>query len=777
MNEELKDQRARERFETELEMNFCVSAGAGVGKTTAIVRRVAALARREPEALARLAVVTYTRAAAEELRTRARTALVEEGGVGTGALLPLFGDVFFGTIHSFCMKLLGEHGGELALPPNADLLEREDEPALWARFCESPQLDKLQLNAEVVAVVTRFISFDQVLRLAEKIDSAQAERIIEEHVVEAQPPLDFRGALGDDGGRSKDATREHQRTLQRFLAEFAEGAAFLQMPEFEKGSGTFLAAYQNEMSPFAAWLGRQAARLAAEISLGFREYRREQGLMTYADQIAWCRALLKRPAIVEKLRRRDWIVLLDEAQDTDAAMFAILTEVTRPAGAEVGAWPDHSTALGPRAGRFCFVGDEQQAIYAQRANLAVYRKYIEAFAAGLCGERLEFSVTMRCPQRVIEAVNAIFFDQERLEQTHFAFRELHAKPECKEGAAWLLPIRPLGEGKAKVEVKFREECRQVGLFLKQRGPAGLGVESWREIAILCPRRAWLQLASEVFIEMGLPVRLISQKRLQLELPERSWPAALLHVLANPWDEFERIGVLREIFAVSDVELLEAKANVGVSARLAAADALLRELADAAPPAGGMSLGEYVEHVLERTCLRERLIAAGQRVDAVGHFRRDAIRAELEGVPFRQFVAARVNDLCKAAPEIGSVEDEMPLLTIQKAKGQEWPVVIPLGLARAILPKQTKYPCIEEDADEIRVHISKVTRPAEEAAERQLPTREENQRMFYVTLTRAKSLLILPDSLMLYGNQKQSFSELCKLEGSGWERLFENVSIQ
>ena len=65
------------------------------------------------------------------------------------------------------------------------------------------------------------------------------------------------------------------------------------------------------------------------------------------------------------------------------------------------------------------------------------------------GERLEFSVTMRCPQRVIGAVNAIFFHADRLRQTHFSFRELHPKPDCAEGAAWLLPIEPLAGGEAE----------------------------------------------------------------------------------------------------------------------------------------------------------------------------------------------------------------------------------------------------------------------------------------------------------------------------------------
>jgi superfamily I DNA/RNA helicase len=186
----------------------------------------------------------------------------------------------------------------------------------------------------------------------------------------------------------------------------------------------------------------------------------------------------------------------------------------------------------------------------------------------------------------------------------------------------------------------------------------------------------------------------------------------------------------------------------------------------------MSLGQYVEHVLTRTCLAARLAAAGQRAEALGHLRQEAIRAELAGTPFRQFVAGLVRSLRRAAPQIGSLEDEIPLLTSQKAKGLEWPVVIPLGLARALRRKTPEYPCVEEDAEEIAVHISNVTVMKEDAEERLLPVREENQRIFYVTLTRAKSLLIMPDSLRLYGNAKSSFYEICKLEG--WDRLFERA---
>jgi len=774
----LHDQAARDRFQTELEVNFCVSAGAGVGKTTAIVRRVAEMARRDPEALLRLVVVTYTKSAAEELRVRARALLLRSAAGGD--LLPRFRQAFFGTIHSFCLKLVREFGTELGIAPDTDLLEDEEEETFWARYCESPMLDAVPLDREALEEVTRFLSFDEVLRLARKIDATQAARLLAAGLPEPRPPLDFSVALANDGGRSKETTRDHQEMLRRFAADFADGAPFLRIPQYTGGSKTFLQAYQMEIFPFASWLGRQAAGLAARIAVGYRDYRREQRLMTYADQVAWCRSLLEKPAILDELRARDWIVLLDEAQDTDAAMFAILNEVTRPAGAAVGEWPAHRTAPGPRAGRFCFVGDEQQSIFSSRANLGIYRRYVEAYGAGLGGERLEFSVTMRCPQRVIAAVNAIFFHEERLRQTHFSFRELHPKPDCVEGAAWLLPIEPLPGEKVKVDAAFHEECRQVAIFLNHYGPAGLGVEKWSDVAILCPRKAWLRDAAEQFIEAGLPCRLISQQQLQLELPERSWPAALLHVLMNPWDRFELIGVLREIFAVSDVDLADAQADnapftfwstQGLSPRLASALALLRDLHEAAPPAGRLSIGQYVNHVLDAARLAARLAAIGQRADALPQLRLEALRAEIAGTPLRAWVGGLVRNLRRPAPQPASVDDEIQLLTSQKAKGQEWPVVIPLGLARTIKPRTPDYPRIEESAEEIKVHISKVTVGEEEKEPRERARHEESQRLFYVTLTRAKSLLVLPDTLRLYQASKESFMDLCRWEG-GCEKMFD-----
>ena len=75
------DHPQRERFITELDRNFSVIASAGSGKTRAITDRIATLARSERAALwlPKMVVVTYTNRAADEMRQRARQALLDAG--------------------------------------------------------------------------------------------------------------------------------------------------------------------------------------------------------------------------------------------------------------------------------------------------------------------------------------------------------------------------------------------------------------------------------------------------------------------------------------------------------------------------------------------------------------------------------------------------------------------------------------------------------------------------------------------------------------------------
>ena len=811
----LLDAEARDAFTETLDENFCVSAGAGVGKTTAIVRRIANLALRRnerPGVLSRLVVVTYGKLAAEELRIRARDLVLEhldKSSHGRQTLLADLRGAFFGTIHSFCLKLIRDEGRFLGLPETIGLLEDREAGKLWEKFCESDVLLALELPPGLLDRVSRHLTFDELLDLARQFgpDETEADAAFDP---EATPPVpDFSVALDDDGGRSKSKTQEHQRHLRRWQEEFAGDAAFLQLPEYKGGSSSFLAAVDAALEPYARWLNAAAGYLAVTIARAYRDYRLDKGLMTFRDQIYWCRRLVMDPVVLNRLRLRGYQIILDEAQDTDAEMFTILTEITRPAGAVPGEWPGEAGAPGPEPGRFCFVGDDQQAIYGERADLAVYRRYIDAFRAGDAGRYLEFSVTMRCPRRVIDAVNGVFGGG-RIEQEFVEFRTLDPRPGCPNGAAWRLELAPVesAEGKPNLDARLTRECEQVADFVAARGLAGLGVRRWSEVAVICPRVRWLETAARIFAERGIPGALLSQRRLARELARYSWPAALLHVLLHPWDRFELIGVLREIFAVSDVDMarlhrqtsapgggvglsfwptLPGTQNGTPSKRLRDALELLHTLRTKLPvdsPALGSSshdaqvsgegcvtLSRYVDTVLERTALGARLDAVGEPASSLDQFRARALRAECEGTTLRAWVRSLVSALGEPVPTQPGAQDAVQFLTCLKAKGLEWPVVIPLGLGCEIRERSESYPRVERQEGHTEIHFSRLTVDPERKGTRTNRCAEEFQRMLYVTLTRAKRLLIAPDGSALYEKRDPNFLSLARWEDLDLPTLF------
>jgi hypothetical protein len=130
----LIDQAERNRFVQEQAKNISVIAPAGVGKTTSIVNRIVHLAHL-PEAqaidrLSRLIVVTYSVRAAQQMQQKARVA-IRAAAVST-RVQRAFQQTFFGTIHSYCVRLLERFGHYLGLPSPVGLLQ--DDTELWHRF-------------------------------------------------------------------------------------------------------------------------------------------------------------------------------------------------------------------------------------------------------------------------------------------------------------------------------------------------------------------------------------------------------------------------------------------------------------------------------------------------------------------------------------------------------------------------------------------------------------------------------------------------------------------
>ncbi len=124
--------------------NVLVMASAGTGKTHTLVERcLHCLCEEQPPAsLEEILVVTFTEAAAAEMRQRLRERLEAELRAAPEEprwteQLTLFDTAHIGTLHSFCLKLVREHFHELGLDPQLAVLDEGE-----ARLLADEMLDE-----------------------------------------------------------------------------------------------------------------------------------------------------------------------------------------------------------------------------------------------------------------------------------------------------------------------------------------------------------------------------------------------------------------------------------------------------------------------------------------------------------------------------------------------------------------------------------------------------------------------------------------------------------
>lgn len=137
----IADNEARRRIREEINTNFFVEAGAGSGKTTALVDRMVAMVEGGIE-VEKICAITFTVAASREFFDRFQKKLIErrsENGL-PGIVrerieyaLQHIDLCFMGTIDSFCNQILSEHPTRAGVPSVLGLIEDTEKTALYRR--------------------------------------------------------------------------------------------------------------------------------------------------------------------------------------------------------------------------------------------------------------------------------------------------------------------------------------------------------------------------------------------------------------------------------------------------------------------------------------------------------------------------------------------------------------------------------------------------------------------------------------------------------------------
>ncbi len=178
------------------------------------------------------------------------------------------------------------------------------------------------------------------------------------------------------------------------------------------------------------------------------------------------------------------------------------------------------------------VGDFQQSIYRDRADLSKYRRIHETLVEMGAAEALQFSVTFRLDTAQLDFVNETFREILNDRDQQVAFVELNPRPRVLPGQVVRLNLQPANlrpdpRGKVSDARKAAEEARQLGKWLQETGLAKLRAETWRDVAVLCPRKEWLQTLRRGLRAAGLNVQIQSEKELKGDSPAYAWLTALL----------------------------------------------------------------------------------------------------------------------------------------------------------------------------------------------------------------------------------------------------------
>jgi len=795
------DQAARDRFTNEWGVNLAVAANAGSGKTTAISERLAAMALSAvgAEMLGRTAVVTYTKKAAAQIGQRARSVLLRrmtDAGESEPAPLSRLDRAFFGTIHSFCLLLARRHGSAHGIHLNPTLVE-DGEDACWQEFLEQDPMTFSSLGGAQVASFLRHAPLDDIFGLAQELTLGAARRLAERRPAAASPapsPAALEEILAAAPGRKgpgAGALERNKRTAREWLRKFLEESDPLPIPAPEGSAAGIRDLYRRFFAPLKGWLADAGGVMAAELSLRYRWWRFDRGIQTYADQIETAAALLEDGEMLERIRAEGWRVVLDEAQDADPKQFAVLVEISRPPGAALGTWPSGG-GIGPRPGHFCMVGDAQQSIYSTRADIRNFQGHIAAFANGNGGELLTFDVTFRTPRRVVRLLNATLggaFGSARAYNLgpppsqgapapvfQVAYEPLVPGPENVEGGAWMLPIaaNPVEGPRGVDDRRLADEARQIARFLASAGPGSVGAPAWGDICIMAPRRAWLSIVRDEFESAGLKVALQMRRNRNGDNPVYAWISGLLAVACDPENTFEWVGVLREVFAVSDSVIAAALGKdgdlrwdepEGHAKPVRAALEVLRPFIYRAD-SEGESLARFADDLAAACGLAHMARLAdpeGGLEDELARLLARAAELGARGSGPR----AWLRDLLESADGIRAsgrpAPDAINLITSHSAKGLEWPVVIPVGLWRTISfrePNGLRIVSERGGAPQVVFDNDGVSDDARVLYE--CERLRELVRLLYVTLTRPRSVLVVPWAAQVAPG-RNSFAEFWQLD--------------
>jgi DNA helicase-2/ATP-dependent DNA helicase PcrA len=412
----------------------------------------------------------------------------------------------------------------------------------------------------------------------------------------------------------------------------------------------------------------------------------------------------EHPERLRAYQQRFSFVLVDEFQDTNKAQYALIR------------------LLGVH-GNVCAVGDDDQSIYGWRgADVRNMQEFLRDFE----GARLiRLEENYRSTQIVLDAANGVIAENSgRIGKTLTTRRR---------GGETVTLLAAADE---------RDEAEWVARELERRSAAG----DWQypEMAVLYRTNSQSRALEEAFRRAGIPYRLIGAISFY-ERREVKDLLAYLRLVANRADDeafLRSVAVPRRGLGETSLATLGRQAaqwgkplleTARVADRVPDLRPNVREafrnfagfIDEVRERAGGLPPAEILERIIRGIDYEAMLHAEGpegadrwenvrELIASAADWSEEVTEDPEGGTPLERFLAEAA--LLTSADNVVGNESGVTLMTLHTAKGLEWPVVVLTGLEHGLFPLARA----EEQPDGL----------------------EEERRLCYVGLTRAKDKLYL-----------------------------------
>ena len=592
-----------------------MEAGAGTGKTEILVTRLSELLLSHDAQPNEIAAITFTRAAAFEMRSRIRTNLerrLAEAGTSEAhsqilTVLDGLDSLSIQTIHAFALSILREHPLEAGLPPIVEpvddvlaSIEFDDRWDGW--FGERAEFDvdllKALSNAQQLGLrapadrlrelALRLDDHHHLLKPGEFINDGPEPRpmpvsFITETLAEIR-------SLAAVCPVAEDAMRvwvyeSVVPTLESLIALAANDSElpaedFADFPPLKvgrkgakknwaqvAGGENALDALREKLTEFQDRIDaslevlrrKTAMKLFDAISsfvLEYSERRRIEGRLTFHDQLVLAKHLLEsNHKVRQRVQGQYRYLLVDEFQDTDPIQLALLRLLSS----------DNRGEFLP--GRIFIVGDPKQSIYRFRGADPVSARLFSSDVAHT-GHQLSLAENHRSVPGILRWVNSVFsgWMKEGEGYGQAPYSDLAWEPDLETPADDPVPVQWFG-GEREVNaaetrlLEFNEiaaiaELVGAGGFTVRERDGSVRQSRFSDLAVLLRSRTGLDALEDALTQQNVPYVFDGQAPLFTSQDIRDLHSCLV-AIDDPSDEVAVLAAVRSpAFSCSDVDLLE-----------------------------------------------------------------------------------------------------------------------------------------------------------------------------------------------------------------------------